>query len=228
MKPTLHDIEEKFQEFNRRFFNNTLPPLPLRMGNSKSSLGGLHFKKRRNNRGETVCYDFSIRISTRLDLPEEIIEDTLIHEMIHYYILHNQLKDSSPHGKLFNRLKDDINSRFGRHITVSHRYTPEEQEQDKHIKVHLICVSELTDGRTGLTLSAKTRIFEIWKELPKYFPVKRFAWYWSTDPYFNRFPNAIKPKIFIVDKAELQVHINTEQRLEQKNGMILFKKADIK
>ena len=66
-------------------------------------------------------YDFRLRINTRIDLPEEEIEDTIIHEMIHYFIEVNKMEDSSAHGPLFLHMMNTINEKFGRHLTVSRK-----------------------------------------------------------------------------------------------------------
>ena len=66
-------------------------------------------------------------------MDERLLEDTIIHEMIHYHILSNQLQDTSAHGKLFRKMMDDINARFGRNVTISHKPTEEEREKDREI-----------------------------------------------------------------------------------------------
>ena len=51
--------------------------------------------------GGTKYYDFKLRINKRIDLPEQEIEDIIIHEMIHYHIAYNGIKDTSTHGRVF-------------------------------------------------------------------------------------------------------------------------------
>ena len=214
MLPTLPYIQDKFKEYNRLFFKNKLPLLPIQIGHAKSSLGGVHFRKKRNLSGKMEFSDFRMTISDRFDLPEEEVQDTLIHEMIHYYILYHQVVDTAPHGQAFQQIMNAINQAYGRHITVSHRMTSETADKDMRIKAHCICVSELNDGRIGVTLAAKTRVFDLWKQLPQCFPIKSMRWYGSTDPYFNRFRTALKPKMYLVDEAELREHIDKAIELE--------------
>ena len=96
MTPTIPFIKEKFDEYNRMMFDGKLPDIPIRLSNAKGFLGMCCFKKKRNGlMGKVVNYDFVLRINTRFDLPQDIVEDTIIHEMIHYYIASNQLKDTS-------------------------------------------------------------------------------------------------------------------------------------
>lgn len=66
---------------------------------------------------------------TGADLPEELVEDTILHEMIHYYIAFNQWRDTSTHGQLFRREMKRINEKGGRHISISYRPNPEQLAQ---------------------------------------------------------------------------------------------------
>ena len=77
-------VKEKFGEFNRLFFGGKLPTLPICMSNARTFLGACTYKRKKNWLGKTVLYDFKLKISKRLDLPENDIEDIIIHEMIHY------------------------------------------------------------------------------------------------------------------------------------------------
>ena len=70
--------------------------------------------------------DFVLRINTRIDLPEYVMEDIILHEMIHYYIAVNQLRDTSSHGRLFRREMARINADGNRHITISYRLSKEQ------------------------------------------------------------------------------------------------------
>ena len=94
-------VKDKFGEFNRLIFGGKLPLLPICMSNARTFLGACTFKRKRNWLGKTVLYDFKLKISTRFDLPEKELEDTIVHEMIHYYIAVNKLKDTSTNGHIF-------------------------------------------------------------------------------------------------------------------------------
>ena len=120
MKATVPYIEKKFEEFNRQMFGGKLSKIPVELSDAKTFLGQCVFKKRRKPIGKTELYDFRLRINTRVDLPEREIEDTIIHEMIHYYIGYNKLEDASAHGPLFLSIMNEINRKFGRNLTVSH------------------------------------------------------------------------------------------------------------
>lgn len=121
MIATIPYIESKFNEYNRLMFNNNLPELPIKLSKAKTSLGQLAFKRRRTWYGRTVYSDFRLRVSVHYDLSEEELEDIIIHEMIHYYIFVNRLKDKSAHGPLFRQIMKDINTKYGRNISISRK-----------------------------------------------------------------------------------------------------------
>ena len=155
-----------------------------------------------------------LRISTRFDLPEAEIEDTLIHEMIHYWIAWKGLRDSSTHGRLFRAKMKEINELYGRHLTISHKSTPEELDRDTRIRTHYICVSQLADGRTAVTVCAESAIPRIRRAFRWSPTVRTMAWYTSTDPWFNRFPRSRSPKLYPVDPADLQSHLSNSEPLK--------------
>ena len=122
MVPTIPYIQSRFDEFNARFFAGALPPVPIKLSNARTFLGKLTFTIRRKWLfGEWTYSNFVLRINTRFDLPEQLIEDTILHEMIHYYIAVNQLRDTSTHGRLFRQEMKRINAEGNRHITISYR-----------------------------------------------------------------------------------------------------------
>jgi hypothetical protein len=41
---TLHYLQNKFNEFNALYFNNSLPTIPLEITNTKRRLGALHYR----------------------------------------------------------------------------------------------------------------------------------------------------------------------------------------
>lgn len=204
-------IKERFDYFNSLCFGGKLPPVTIRLSNARSFLGMCTYKKRIDARGNEVKYDFVLRINTRIDLPETEVEDTILHEMIHYYIGVNQLGDTSPHGRLFKEMMNAINERHGRHITISHRSTPQQREQaiDKRRRWHALAVVTLTDGRTGIKVLPRiiqriTGYYNAAMHSPQVTDVKL---YMTCDPFFNRYPNSSSLKVHPVDPEELTAHL---------------------
>lgn len=217
---TLAYLKEKFEELNKLCFDGSLPTVDIRLSKTRTYLGQLGYKRKRSLFGKTKNYDFILRISTRLEQSEEEVIDTLLHEMIHLCIASRQLKDTSMHGQLFRKMMNDLNSRFGRHITISHRRTKAEQNLDMQRRQHLICISTMTSGEQGITIAARSRLIRLWDLLPTIPEIKSVEWYVTYDPFFNRFPRALTPKVYHIAHADLEFHLKDARRLVRKDGMI--------
>ena len=99
MDITIAYLKAAFNKYNEEIFGNTLPIPNLRVSNAKQRLGSMSYRIQRVW-GKTHR-SFTISISNYYDTPQSLIEDTLIHEMIHYEIAYKNLKDTSAHGTLF-------------------------------------------------------------------------------------------------------------------------------
>ena len=210
MRATVDYVKAKFDQFNRQMFAGKLPPIPIELSNAKTFLGMCSYRKRRiGNRVE--MFDFRLRINTRIDLPEQEVEDTIIHEMIHYYIGYFRLADSSAHGPRFRQIMDTINTRYGRHIRISHRLTTEQKEQayDDKPRWHVIVAIRFIDGRFGVKVIPRSvnRIILFYNTLKLVKEIAHADMYLTNEPYFNRFPNSYALRIQYVDKAEVMAHL---------------------
>lgn len=213
-KLTIAYIRDRFEHFNRLCFNNELPLLPIRLSRSRRMLGCVSYQQRRLGNGQTETFNYVMRISTCFNLAENDVEDTILHEMIHYYILVNGIRDTSKHGQVFRRMMNDINLRYDRHITVSHHSTKEEMQDDSSEHPAIICVTRMKSGETGITVCARTRIFSIYHELPLRFDVEQATWYFVVDPYFKRYPRSLKAKVYRVKMEELAPHLMNAVEME--------------
>ena len=83
----------------------------------------------------------------------------------------------------------------------------EELDRDTRVRDHFVCVSQLSDGRTALTVCAQAAIPRIRRTFRLSPTVRSSEWFHSTDPWFNRFPHCRTPKLFPVDPAELAPHL---------------------
>ena len=101
----------------------------------------------------------------------------------------------------------EINALHGRHRTISHKTPPEELDRDTCVRDHHVCVSQLADGRTAVTVAASTCVPRIRRMLRWSPTVRSSAWFVSRDPWFNRFPRCRTAKLFPVDPDELKAHI---------------------
>lgn len=217
MIPTKLIAEQKFAEFNALIFQGKLPQIPIYMSNAKGFLGKFVFSRKRSwLMGEKIS-DLHLRINTRYDMSERELEDTIIHEMIHYYIGINQLNDTSAHGQIFRRIMDDINVKYGRHLTITHKVTKEQREQayDKRQRWHVVAVVEFKDGKTGLKVLPRIvpRILNYYNNIGAHDRVSDIKLYMSNDIFFNRFPNSGALNATYVDAKELQEHLSDAKKL---------------
>ena len=128
MKPSLEYIQAHFAAYNEQFFGGQLPSLPIKLSHARRFLGKVTYvKKRQWLFGPYRNEHFVLRINVELDLPEEVVQDTILHEMIHYSIAVRQLRDTSAHGRLFRAEMARINASGNRHIRISYRLPAEPQ-----------------------------------------------------------------------------------------------------
>ena len=211
-------IQKTFDHFNVKCFEGVLPAVPIVLTKAGTFLGKMGYKSRRDFFGIISShYDFRLKISTGFDLSQEELEDVVIHEMIHYYIAYRNLLDSSVHGETFRQIMDTINQKYGRHITVRHHGEPEQnlvKNGSTQYRKHYLGVSTFPDGNKGITVCASTKIFELYRLLPKYYDITKMEWYGSIDPFFDRFPRANTPKIYRITEDELTEHLKESVSLK--------------
>jgi len=217
MRATVEFVERKFDEFNRLCFGGRLEPLPVKLSDAKTFMGKVEYKWRTVG-GRREKYDFVMRVNTRVDLPEDELEDIILHEMIHYYLGVNRLEDTAPHGKLFLSLMNQINERYGRHITVSRKYSVAQTAQtvDARPRLHIVAVVTMADGRVGVKVIPRVeeRILNYYNGMLSWDKVKAIDLFLTSDPFFNSFPNSGALKAYIVDKRDIDAHLTDSMRLE--------------
>ena len=216
MKATIPYIEKKFEEFNRLMFDDRLPKLPVELSDAKTFLGVCVYKKRRTLLGKTVCYDFKLRINTRIDLDEAEVEDIIIHEMIHYYIGYHGIVDTSAHGRVFREMMKGINERFGRHIKVSHRPTQEQKEQlcGNRRRLRMVAFVVFKDGRTGIKVLPRIaeKVVNYYNVVGRESCIERIEMYMTDDVFFNRYPSSSALRVHYIDRAEAERHLAGAER----------------
>lgn len=118
MIPDLNNIPDIFRNCNRKYFNSELPT--PKFGTFKKKNTFARFSWRWNDKGKkcpikkqtisfTECYDFD----------EKDFIDIMVHEMIHYYIAINGIKDNKDHGKEFTKMMNNLNEKYGLNIEVT-------------------------------------------------------------------------------------------------------------
>ena len=213
MRPTVEYLQKQFTFLNNQCFEGKLKPVNIVLSNASTFLGRLCFVRKRVW-GKVRLSDFLIRISVRYDMEESVIIDTLLHEMIHYYIASFNIKDTSSHGEVFQKIMNALNARFGYHLSITHKVVDgtamaEQKAKEREMKRtaykrHFIGVAQLYDGNTYVLQAASTGVRMLDRQLRQYYPIKSLQWYGSISPFWNKYPNCITPKLYAIDKADLE------------------------
>ena len=207
-----------FNHFNKLCFGGKLPDVPIEIYNAGSTLGQCKCKIGHKPDGSIVKYDFRLRFSERADLPENELEDIILHEMIHYYIDVNQFQDTAPHGVLFRQKMTEINTTYGRHITVSHKSTKEQREkmQDTRQRWHVIAVLSMKDGHKGIKVLPRVlqSILKYYNGVLKSPQVASVELYMSNDIFFNQYPNSSSLNYHRLDETVINNHLKGADKLE--------------
>lgn len=200
-------VKEKTAQFNSMIFGGELPEIRIVISSSGSTLGTFSHPRIKGCPKDRDIERCVLRISNRYDLSEAEIEDTVIHELIHYYIWLRGYHDEPPHGKMFKRIMTDINQNFGRNITVRSIKTEAMLDGDKKLKHHYICVSQWRDGIIRVTDAICSSIFEIDRIFASSPMVASHQWYYTTDPWFNRIRKSRTARAYTSSPAELLTHL---------------------
>ncbi len=218
MEITTEYIEKRFQYFNQLCFGGRLVLPPIRLSRSRRTLGQVRFMRRHRLWGKTKFYGFEFVISSLgvSFMDAEQVDDIILHEMIHFSILSDQLQDTSAHGKLFRSEMLRINRDFNRHITISYRSSTSEIAKERNIigRKNVVATLLLADGSSGMMVVARTRICQIWRQLKQVPTVVQIKFFVTDNPFFNRFPRCITLKYHPMSRSELLSHLEDAQPLE--------------
>lgn len=209
-------VQDCFDRFNALIFKDELMPLPIVISSSARVLGAITFKRHRTFLKDERYSDFKLRISCRFDFPSHVIEDIIIHELIHYHILSHQLKDTSPHGVMFTAMMKDINRKFGRNVTKRHLISETESNSDLLRRLSPVCVVVTNCSEILVMTPPLSRVQEFWNLYPSE-SIVRHQWMVTDDPFFNRFPKSRSMKFYRLSADELSNHLS-DARLLVKNS----------
>lgn len=222
MRPTLQYIQKKFEYFNNLCFDGTLVMPPIRLTLRYATMGCTKYRLIKDEKGRHIYSDFSIEISIRRDLPEEEYIDTIVHEMIHYYILCNNLRDTSPHGILFKTKMNEIMQKHGIRITIA--FEPSDEDMVKSIShPRYICIIDFKDERTGLAVVAKNKVFQYWDTILEIDNVQSVRWYISNRSIFEKYHTYVSLGYNIEDADKIQHYLTGAKELERVNNIIRVK-----
>ena len=178
-----------FRQFNTDYFAGELPIPRIALTKARTRLGTMACRRtRRLLRWEYT--DFTIRISTYYECSEREYQETLLHEMIHYYITYKQIPDKSSHGHVFREMMTRLNREYGWHIAVSASMRGR-QLADASSRAHssyLVLALVLDDGKRMLSVVNPRLARAIDAQAEGVKRIVDHRWYMSQDTYFRTFP----------------------------------------
>ena len=104
-----------FWDCNKKFFNSSLPTPIFDTINNINIIAKFEYYKSKKNAKKPIRNQI-IKISDCFDFSEKDFIDTMAHEMVHYYIAWNKIKDNKSHGKRFMEIANSLNKHYGLNI----------------------------------------------------------------------------------------------------------------
>ena len=178
---TLSEIERQFDKWNGIIFNNELPTPVFELMQTKRTLGQFKWQKIGHDK-----MGYTIRISVFYDRPMASYIDTIVHEMLHFYIKYKGIKDTSSHGREWKRLAAKISKEHNLTITRTNpagggasEAVIEKREQKKVGKYEYAFVCKMRDGiHYGVGVVPSKKVYKFvprfnnWKSVESFKVVK--------------------------------------------------------
>lgn len=187
-------MEEWFAVFNRDCFSSSLPQPQFRVSHARTRLGQMSCK-RRPGLLRTTLTDVTIAVSDYYDMTDMQAKSVLLHEMIHYYIAFNNIRDTSPHGAVFRRMADDLNRRYGWQIHVREntqgwkpRADAPVRRQRRSSEAFLVLALSTTEGLHFLSRVNPRYAQALERRIRQTAIIRSHGWYLSSDQFFASFP----------------------------------------
>lgn len=185
-------MKEMFGKLNALYFSSKLPVPVLGVSHSRTQLGTMGFRKNRFW-GMTRFSDFTIRLTTYYDMTERQACNVLLHEMIHYYIAYHRQRDTSPHGRIFRTMMEQLNRDYGWEIRISTStkgWKVSEAVKARQRRRGAFCVLALrmAEGQCFLSRVSPGFVRRIDAQLRHLPEVGSYGWYTTTLEEFAVYP----------------------------------------
>lgn len=151
--------------------------------------GVFHRKWRRGDKARTLKDSIVIYRNSE-DFDEKFLNSVLVHEMIHQYIIQNDIKDTSTHGRIFKSFMARINREFPEELEIGLKsHNPGLAMKGEGADVHVVLIMEMEkDFYCCVVRKEKVALFErMVKKNRKMWGVKKRRWGVSNDVYFSHF-----------------------------------------
>lgn len=116
MKITKAELERRFEEYNKQYFDGKLGPCEMKTTRRTDLYG--EFKPREKKNGTTK---YEIYITTQAMWDDISIKDCILHEMAHFYVyscLGVKKEGVFNHGKNFRRTVKQLRKKYGVQISA--------------------------------------------------------------------------------------------------------------
>lgn len=130
-----YNVVAAFFTFNNKYFGGVLPMPKFKITHSYRTLGRFTCFLEGNN----SYYGEELMVSDNYDYTESQFRDVVVHEMIHFYLLHIGEDRTCSHGKAFKRMAEDFNLRYGMNITATADLTKYKLREDKSSFMQALC-----------------------------------------------------------------------------------------
>ena len=110
-------MSNTFKECNEKYFNNSLPTPLFKTFNRVNTIARFEYYNNKKSSKKPITGQ-TIFMSDCFIYPKKDFIDAMVHEMIHYYISWNKIKDNNPHGKIFMKIASEMNDKYGLNITI--------------------------------------------------------------------------------------------------------------
>lgn len=109
MKLTVDFLQKNFDKYNNLIFDGELPKIEIKVGRMTRRFG--YYYRQTNRYTGRVIKEY-IAISSFFVVSEKEYINTLVHEMLHYYIAFKNIKDSSSHGVIWTDYANEISRKY--------------------------------------------------------------------------------------------------------------------
>jgi hypothetical protein len=204
-------VQECFNRFNAEMFMGKLPKIPIVLTATRQQVACIRCKRIKGK-----CSNFSLRVSNILDLPQKMLEDVVIHELIHLCILSNGINDTSAHGTVFKAMMGKINTQWHRNITIKVDIEPEMQtaRATGASRWMVFCLIKFKDGRNGITMCARTAVVSIAKTYARVNDILSVTWYCTSDLFFAKFPRSRTARVYNISDEEIAAHVTNSKAVQ--------------
>ena len=199
MQVDIRQLEEWFASFNEAYFGGGLPVPKFAVGRSRTRLGTLSWKWQGRLFARRPC-GYVLRVSNYYDADERHFKNVLLHEMIHLYVVSEELIDTSPHGVEFRKKMSEINAE-GWNVTVSAKMSGAEKAvRERKRRQRVVLAVVMSSGKCLLSVVGRRYVGAVNRAVGRSSGVKSYSWYLSDDDYFADFPVVRTPRGRVVKR----------------------------